>query len=704
MHASALSVKNTDPMHRILYSLLLTALTGSAYAHRTSADSLNTASHALNGVSVSAGTLRLKEQISSPQMGKAAIPTALLLKAPSMGGESDIVKALQLTPGVKRGTDGGIGMYVRGGGNDENLILLDGAPVYNAGHLLGFFSLFNPGTIREADMYKSAFPARYGGRLSSVLDLSMRDGSMTDYKCSGNIGLISSSVVAEGPIAKNKLSSMIAARRTYVDQIFRYIPYHFYDLNGRFHYVAGPNDHLYLSGYYGDDALKMNGGPSSAGDSLGAVRTGMKLGNNTATLRWAHRQAAGRWNSDLSVYYSRFRYDIGGAFGNSRLDVKSAIRDLGLRAEIRYQEQNGHRLSEGVSLVQHCFRPNIIQSAGTELDKYPSRPGKVIPALEAAIYAADEWTINDALCLMIGVRLSGAATNDTAYISPEPRIGLRYKLDENSSFKLSYSRMVQYMHLVASSSLSLPTDLWYPVSGRVRPGISDQYSVGYYHTVPERSLSFTAEAYYKRMQHLVEYREGAQLVLNDNFESELLQGRGDAYGLELLLSKTKGRFTGWLGYSLAWSTRQFDSLNKGQAYYSRFDRRHDLSLVGLYDISERFNCAATLVWASGQPFTGQRSQYLVPKPDFTGFDALPIYTERNALRMASAFRIDLDLGYKFSILGRVRGEAHLSMYNVLNRTQPDRVSRVWDAEKQQYRFVQRGIFGNITSLGLSFRI
>jgi hypothetical protein len=688
-------------MLRILFTLLLAALHGLAQAQSPADSSNRGSSHALAGVSVSSGSQRLREQINSVQMGKAAIPTALLLRAPSMGGESDIVKALQLTPGVKRGTDGGIGMYVRGGGNDENLIMLDGAPVYNAGHLLGFFSLFNPGAIREADMYKSAFPARYGGRLSSVLDLSMRDGSMNDFKAGGNIGLISSSVVAEGPIVRNKLFGMIAARRTYIDQVFRYIPYHFYDLNGRFHFVASATDHVYFSGYLGDDELKMNGG---SGDSLQSVRTGMKLGNNTATLRWAHKQKDGHWNSDLSAYYSRFRYDIGGSFGGSRLDVKSSIQDFGMRGEMRYEEIDGHRLTEGFSVVHHGFRPNIVQSSGTELDKFPSRPGKLLSAVEAAVYAADEWTINSDLSLMVGMRLSGALTKDSYYVNPEPRLGLRYKLDENNSFKLSYSRMVQYMHLVSSSSLTLPTDLWYPVSNHIRPGISDQYSVGYYHTLPEQSIGFTAEAYYKRMKNLVEYREGAQLVLNDDFESELLHGRGEAYGLELLLTKTKGRFTGWLGYSLAWSTRQFDSLNKGKTYYSRFDRRHDLSLVMLYDISKRFNCAGTLVWATGQPFTGQRSQYLVPKPDMTGVDALPIYTERNEMRMDSAFRIDLDLGYKFTFLRKLRGEAHLSMYNVLNRTQPDRVTKVWDAQKQQYRFEQRGIFGNITTLSFNFRI
>jgi hypothetical protein len=634
-------------------------------------------------------------------MGRIDLPVSMLLKTPAIGGEPDVIKALQLTPGVKRGTEGGIGMYVRGGGNDENLILLDGAPVYNAGHLLGFFSVFNAATLKDAQLYKSSFPAQYGGRLSSVLDVRTKDGKMDDYEATASIGLISSALSVSGPIIRNKLSGMLAVRRTYIDKVFTYIPYHFYDANVKLCYVSSPRDRIYLSSYSGDDVLNAN---NTIKDSTGAatqLQNKMKLGNLTGTLRWNH---TGRVSSDLGLLYTRFRYNVGGSLGVNELSVRSAINDLGLKGDFRWRVDSTHQLSAGFSVLQHNFRPNIIHSNGDAVEQFKNSDGLKIGNMETGIYLNDVYNINKDWTVNGGMRLSLDIAKGKTYITPEPRLAVRYLLDGQSSVKASYARMAQYMHLVSSSSLALPTDLWYPVTASIAPGISDQVSLGYYRSLQDWGITISAEAYYKWMQHLIEYREGAMLLTNDNYEQELVRGKGRSYGVEFFVGKTTGRFTGWLGYTLSYAHRQFDSLNGGREYYARYDRRHDFAAVGMYDISKRWAVSSNVIYATGSPFTGQTSQYIMPRPDFTGFETLPAYTDRNALRLSASFRVDLDLQYKFSLGKRLRGDAHLSMYNVLNRTQPGRVDRVWSEEKRAYVYEQRGLFGNITTATINIHL
>ena len=678
-------------------SLLLTAF--AAGAQTDSAQTASRKNRELNEVSVSAGKRRLKEAVSSTQMGKVDLPVSLLLKAPAIAGEQDVIKALQLTPGVKRGTEGGIGMYVRGGGQDENLILMDGATVYNAGHLLGFFSVFNAAAVKDVQLYKSSFPAQYGGRLSSVLDVKTKEGSMTDYKATASIGLISSSASVSGPILKDKLSVSVAARRTYIDKVFRYIPYHFYDVNAKLSYVVNKHNRIYLSAYKGNDVLKMTTTDSSDGAT---VRSGMNLGNTIGSLRWNSTHKA--YSSDLTLFATRFGYDVSGSMGPNSLTMRSSIEDIGLRQDVRFCKTGAHKLSAGLTAVRHFFNPNMVQSEGGELEKFPSRASQEIYNHEAAVYLNDEYRVNDRCQLAGGLRLSSSFVNGIAYVNAEPRLAARYLIDESNSIKVSYARMAQYMHLVSSSSLTLPTDLWYPVTAKTKPGISDQVSAGYYRALPLLGISVSVEGYYKWLRNLVEYREGAILILNDNYENELVHGKGRSYGTELFISKTTGKFTGWMGYSLSYAKRQFDSLNNGKEYFARYDRRHDFSLVGMYDLGKRWGASGTAVYSTGSPFTGQTGQYIVPNRDFTGFEPLPSYTDRNALRMSAAFRIDLDLAYKFALSKRIKGEAHISMYNVLNRTQPNRVEREWDEETKTFSYQQKGLFGNITTAAINFNL
>lgn len=694
-------------MNRLLFFIALIGfLAVSLHSKAQEADSatMTRKDNSLNEVTISAIAQKAQEAVENTQMGKIDLPIKMLLKAPAIGGEQDVIKALQLTPGVKRGVEGGIGMYVRGGGNDENLILLDGATVYNAGHLLGFFSVFNAASLKDAQMYKSSFPAQYGGRLSSVLDVRTKDGSLTDYKASASIGLISSSVSIQGPILKNKLSAIASVRRTYIDKVFRYIPYHFYDGNAKLTYVATPQDRIYLSGYAGADVLKTSNGSKSVADTTGGIRSGMNLGNLTSTLRWNHTAKDGNYSSDISLLYTRFSYDISGGIGADNLLMRSAIRDYGVKGDFCFYSLENHKITTGFSATHHFFNPNMVQSSGAPLDKYTCRDGQRIYNNEAAVYVADDYKINDAWQASAGMRLSADFAGSKTYINLEPRLAIRYLLTENSSIKASYARMAQYMHLVSSSSLALPTDLWYPVTASIRPGISDQVSLGYYYTFPNSSISISTEAYYKWLQHLVEYREGAQLILNDDYENELVHGNGRSYGAELFVSKTSGRFTGWVGYSLSFAQRQFDSLNKGQKYYSRYDRRHDFSVVAMYDITDRISVSSSILYATGSPFTGQTGQYVVPKPGFDGFETLPAYTGRNELRLSSSFRVDLDVAYKFSIGRRLKGDFHISMYNVMNRTQPGRIQRVYNEKTQSFSYQQKGLFGNITTAAINFNL
>jgi len=690
------------------YFLGLWAFFTSITLHATNKDSLATGGftrreNKLGEVTVAASDRKAKEYISNAQMGRVNLPVAMLLKAPAIGGEQDVIKALQLTPGVKRGTEGTVGMYVRGGGNDENLIMLDGAPVYNAGHLLGFFSVFNSASLQDVQLLKSAFPAQYGGRLSSVMDVTTKQGSLSEYSATASIGLISSAASVQGPILKDRLSGIVSARRTYVDKVFRYIPYHFYDLNAKLSFVADKRNRFYLSSYHGADVLRVQ---EAERESMGQkeLQSGMNMGNTTGSLRWNHISGNNRYATDLTAIYSRFGYDISGRLGSNSLSMKSAIRDYGLNGQIRWYGSSKHKVSSGFQITRHFFNPNMVQSSGAPLEQYGDRGGQKIYNTEAALYVQDEYALSKAFQLSMGLRISSSFVRSKTYLMPEPRLATRFLLNEHSSIKFSYARMVQYLHLVSSSSLALPTDLWYPVSDRIRPGVSDQLSAGYYHLFPATGWSFNMEGYHKWMHHIVEYREGAQLVLNDDYEDELVHGTGRSYGVEFFLSKTTGRFTGWVGYTLSYANRKFDSLNKGQTYAARYDRRHDLSLVGMYELSKRWAVSTAIVYATGSPFTGQTGQYAIPKPDLTGVEIVPIFSGRNAMRLSSSFRVDFDLQYRFVMLKRIRCDAHLSMYNAFNRAQPGRVTREWDEGSQSFVYRQKGLFGNITTLAINFNI
>ncbi len=688
--------QDMKPTHTIFFLFIMAA----GMQAKATTDSVATpANKQLAEVTVKSSN---KQMLQSLQMGKVDVPMRMLMKAPAIGGEVDVVKALQLTPGVKGGTEGSIGMYVRGGANDENLILLDGAPLYNAGHLLGFFSVFNNTALKDVQLYKSGFAAQYGGRLSSVMDVRTKDASLSGVKAQMGIGTISSSACIEAPIIKDKLSVMVAGRRTYIDKVMKNIPYHFHDVNVKLYYMANTRNRFYISSYTGRDVLRAQS--NTDGEETQNIQSGMKMGNNTMSLRWNSMSKDNKASSDVTAYYSGFSYDINGKFNSNDITMLSSIRDAGVRADVRLSYIKGHKITAGASFSNRFFHPNRISSSGPLVERFGNNAGQRIHNNEAAVYVNDEVSLGAKTQVAAGIRISSMLTTGKTYINPEPRIAMRYSLNDNSSVKLSYARMVQYMYMVSGSSLMLPTDMWYPASANLQPANADQISAGYYHNIANTGISLSAEVYYKWMHNLCEYKEGAVVIQSKNYENEMVQGSGKAYGLELFAGKTAGRFSGWAGYTLAFAHRRFDSLNNGKDYYARYDRRHQLSVVAMYDITKSWSISATTVYATGAPFTGQTSQYLMPKPGFTGFEAMPAYTGRNELRMSAQFRTDADLQYKFNISKRIKADAHLSVYNIFNRTQPHSVQRVYDEQTKTYKYQQRGLFGTITALSLNVHL
>ncbi len=661
----------------------------------------------LKQVEISAEQSRQQEEVQSTQMSAIHLPIKQIAYVPSLGGETDIIKVMQLMPGVARGTEGTTGMFVRGGDADQNLVLLDEATVYNVGHLFGFFSVFNSDAIKDMTMIKGGFPGQYGGRLSSILDIRMKDGHANKFHGSGGVGLLSSRLTLEGPIVKNKASFLVSGRRTYIDQVFRRvgvnIPYYFYDLNLKFNYSLSEKDRFYYSGYIGDDVLKISEAAEPGEEDGLGFRFGFNLGNKTHSLRWNHVYND-RLFSNLSLITTNFSYSINGAFDNNNLLIRSKIRDIGGKMDYQFFRNSGHTIRFGGQFIDHQFNPNVVNTQGDITEVLESSSGRRIGFQEMAIYGhSDQEIWGPNLKLNYGLRISGSTVNGKFYGGIEPRTSIRYSMGPNRSVKASYARMKQYMHRVSSSTIALPTDLWYPVTDQVKPQSSDQVALGYNHYLPKLKTTFSIESYYKWMNNLIEYREGANLILNNEFENELVQGKGDAYGFEFLLKRDEGRLNGWVGYTLSWATRDFDELNNGERFFAKYDRRHDLSIVANYDLSKRITISAVWVYATGSRFTAQTGQYLMPNPTLTGVEAIPIYTDRNAVAMSASHRLDVNVVLKPKKERKWHGEWHFGCYNLYNRATPYRIEIVANDNSLGYNYQQPGLFGFLPSIAYNFR-
>lgn len=584
----------------------------------------------LTEVDVKAGPA-VEKVSESARMSTIDIPVAQIKKIPAFLGEKDVLKVLQLMPGVQKGSEGQTGIYVRGGGPDQNLIILDDAVVYNASHLFGFFSVFNGDAIKSVELIKGGFPARYGGRLSSVIDLNMKDGNREKLHGEGGIGLIASRLMLEGPLTKNKKASfLISGRRTYLDVLAAPLiraqsggtttaGYYFYDLNAKANYDFSPKDKLYLSGYFGRDRFY-------ATDKSQNTDTGLSWGNATGTLRWNHLFNQ-KLFANLSLIFSDYKFQISSVEKSTQgtdtysLQYNSGIRDFSLKYDVDYYPSPQHSVRAGIQSIYHRFTPSavVLQNAG--INQSINNVDN-IDVLESGIYAEDTWRPSSRLRVNAGLRLSYFQHKAVSYVRPEPRISAAFTIKPDLSVKASYAMMNQYVHLLSNTGIGLPTDLWVPTTDRVKPQQSQQVALGIAKDITGNSLftkdlTLTVEGYYKTMNNIINYKEGASfLLINDptsansvRWEDNVTAGRGWSYGVEFFLQKKVGRFSGWAGYTLSWTQWQFAELNNGQPYYPRYDRRHDVSLVGIYELNKRITLSAVWVYGTGNALTIPSGRY-----------------------------------------------------------------------------------------------
>ncbi|HMY84190.1 MAG: TonB-dependent receptor [Saprospiraceae bacterium] len=615
----------------------------------------------------------LQEKMQGTQMGIEQISAKTSKVLPALFGEVDIIKTLQLKVGVSSGSEGSAGLYVRGGAGDQNLILLDEATVYNANHLFGFFSTFNSDAIKDIRMYKGGFPARYGGRLSSVIDVRMKDGNNRKLSGSGGIGLIASRLTLEGPIGSEHTSFIVSGRRTYVDLITNLInkskeddpnwnkipAYSFYDLNAKVNTRLGKNDRLYLSGYFGKDHFSLK-------DSI--LDLGFSWGNATVTARWNHA-FGNKLFANTSFIFSDYNYNISNQISGFNFSLGSKIRNYAGKIDIDYNPNHRHAIRMGLSSTYYGFTVGRLK-AGSDDGSISFSSGIERDGVEYGVYVSDEFEVTNHLKANAGLRLSMWSSAGFFDAGLEPRLALAYEVDKRWSIKAGYARMKQYIHLVSNSGLSLPTDVWYPSTSVVHPQLSDQVSAGFSYLIV-KGLLLTNEYYYKKMSNLVDFRDGANLFLNNEIEQEFEFGKGYSYGTEISLEKESGKVTGWIAYTLAFVKRgAFAGIMDGRYFAPRYDRRHDVKVVVSYKFNRRWTTSATWVYGSGDLawLPGGRAVFQDTKGG-TFSPVTPIYGNRNTFRLPAYHRGDLSVIYTMSPRW---GESNLtlSIYNVYDRRNP----------------------------------
>ncbi|MEJ8801617.1 TonB-dependent receptor [Pontibacter sp. H249] len=674
---------------------------------------LEPASNELQVVEVEALTLRQKLNDTRMSVEKLTTKEAKLL--PALFGEVDLIKTLQLKPGVQSGGEGSSGLYVRGGGPDQNLVLLDNALIYNPSHLFGFFSVFNSDAIKSVELYKGGFPAQFGGRLSSVVDVDMTSGNNERIQATGGLGLISSRLTLDGPIVKDKANFLISGRRTYVDVFTRQInrlsedqpdynpipDYYFYDLNGKFNYKLGENDELTLSSYWGRDFFKFKDDD---------FKFGFDWGNSMASLNWRHKYND-RLYSNTSAGITSYRYTINNEIDIFSFSLSSDIEDYTLKTDFDLFLSGGHSLKFGGSATRHNFTIGRL-NFDSEDNSQTFRAGSNLTATEFGAYIADDYQVNAQLSLNYGLRFSGF-NNGKTYFALEPRLAAKYNLTENTSLKASYASMMQYVHLVANSGASLPTDIWYPSSDYVKPQRSQQVAAGISQLFGNGKFLFTNEVYYKWMERQIDFRDGANLFVNDDLEAEFLFGKGKSYGNEAYIEKIKGRTTGWIGYTLSWTYRKFDSenpgdvINDGRWFPTRYDRRHDLSIVLLHQLGKRINLTGAFTYGTGNAYSLPVARFAFQDVQGQRASVVPIYSERNGFRLAPNHRLDLGLVLK---LNPKRGSSDLtfSVYNAYNRRNPyfvyfDQIEDEDSGQTLKFQAKQVSLFPIIPSVTYNFK-
>lgn len=660
------------------------------------------------------------KNVESTEMSVEELDMETIKKIPAVMGEVDVIKTLTLLPGVQSAGEGIGGFFVRGGNYDQNLILFDEAPIYNGSHFFGFFSVFNPESVEGMKIYKGGIPAAYGGRLSSLLDVYMREGNYEKLHGSGGIGLISSRLTLEGPIVKDKLSFLVSGRRTYADVFTRLssnenirenVTY-FYDLNAKLNWKIGKKDMLSYSGYYGRDVFRFS-------DVFQ-----LNWGNATSTLDWKH-DFSKKLYSDVYFIFNQYDYGLGVPDGLQGFEWTSSIRDFTLKTDWTLLANDIHTFRFGISGIHHTFKNGEFIPLGSQTIFNPIVMEKDY-AMEYGIYAQDEFKVTDNLLLSYGLRYSlfnlmGPGTiyeyggeDGTELISSrkadrgetiqtygglEPRIAARLKLNAQSSVKLSYNRMNQYIHLLSNSSVSSPFDIWISSSENIKPQIADQVAGGYFRNFKDNMYEASVEVFYKNMQNQIDYKDNADLFLNEQYALEMLVGRGWSYGSEFMLRKNKGKLTGWVSYTLSKTQRQVEGINDGEPYSPTYDRRHDISGVALYEINDRWDVGLTWVYTSGKWATFPVGKYYI--------EDIPVQrvTERNGFRLPAYHRLDLAANYYFKKKEGKKFESSLnfSVYNVYWQKNPFSIDFRTNEDTGESEAWMIYLFGIVPSITYNFQ-
>lgn len=661
---------------------------------------------------------RLDKNIVVTETGVTTIDPKDVRIVPVIFGEQDILKTIQLMPGIKPAGEGSSGFFVRGGGADENLILLDEAPVYNASHLLGFFSIFNSDAVKGAKIYKGTAPAQFGGRLSSVLDIQMKDGNMKKFTASGGVGLIASRLTVETPIFKEKSSLIVSGRRTYADLFLAFAPdssqrntkLYFYDLNAKVNFKINDNNRFFISTYLGRDVFSF--------DNL----LGMNWGNRTGTVRWNHI-----FNSKLflnsTLIHSKYDYEIGFSLFSvegGTIKLKSGIEDFSMKEDFQYYINSQNILRFGLTTKYHRFLPGEVDAS--EIDEIDNIVVQNKYALESAIYISHEADFTKKFKAVYGLRAStfsvlGPGTvyefNDRqeaidstyysnnepikTYTHLEPRVSLNYIINPRNSVKGSYTRNAQYIHLLSNSTSGTPVDLWYPTTKIVKPGIADLFSVGYYRNFKENMFETSLEVYYKDMKDVIDYRNGANVFLNEYLEADLVLGKGWSYGAELYIKKQLGVLTGWISYTWSKTERKFDDILDGATFPARHDRTHDFSITAIYKLNERISLAGTWIYYTGDAVTFPTGKYILDgRPVF-------LYTERNGYRMPPYHRADFSVTLKNRERKRWSSDWNLSIYNVYARKNAYQITfEPVEEGSTEFQAVRLSLFSIIPSISYNF--
>ena len=656
------------------------------------------------------------KNIQESEMSVVKISPKNIKAIPVIFGEQDIIKTLQLLPGVNAGGEGSTGFYVRGGGADQNLIILDEAPVYSASHLLGFFSVFNSDAVKDLELYKGNAPAGYGGRLSSVLDIQMKDGNSKRFSTSGGIGLLSSRLTIEAPIVKDKGSFIISGRRTYADIFLMFsndplrknTKLYFYDLNAKTNYKINDKNRIFLSGYFGSDVFKFDDFFST------------KWGNKTGTLRWNH-VFGNKLFLNSSLIYSKYDYEIGYNVSGSMIDISSGIRDWNLKEDFQYFINTRNTLKFGINAIYHTFRPGEIESEDEEYFNSTFLSEK--HALESAAYISHSVDVSSNFKMTYGLRYSNFTSmgpdtvysyNDQDEITGveafskgevvntygilEPRITLNFIVDGNSAIKASYARNAQYLHLLSNSSAALPTDLWISSSKIVKPQIADQIAIGYFRNFRDNMFETSLEIYYKKLQNQIDYQNGAEIIMNKKVESQLVFGEGRAYGTELFIKKRTGKLTGWIGYTFSKTERSIDEIDDGNWYPAKHDRTHDISIVTMYQLNEKWNLSVSWVYNTGNAVTFPSGKYEIEG------NTVPAYTNRNGYRMPDYHRLDIGATYTMKKHKRFESSLNFSVYNSYGHRNPYSISfRENENDPMRTEAVRLSLFQMVPAVTYNFK-